>query len=499
MNYLVLFMVLAYEVLSIGVVGYILNKKQAELGGEKDLALGGRSLGTWAVGSSLVLIMLGSGHTTGTFEGAYSLGISQIWYLIAHGFLLVLVVLTTGVWARRMRITSIGDALNLMYGEKMAILAAATNIIVGIVVTSCETQAMAICINGITGLNLNVAVYISGAIGLFYIIIGGLNQNAKLNQFNIIVMYGGLILALIWIAKGLPGGNFDTVKSYYLENNLQNMLSFTGENGFIWKVALPSMLTPIFCHATGQSMLQSCAAAKNEKVIKRSALFVGPLNSIVGCISITLALTAKSMAEYRDLPAKTYTIRMLMDRLPNWLIALVLAALVAALLSSIAGFVMSSATILTNDYIKGIFRPNMTPKQTTTCIRVCLVLCIIVSTLLAQFLPPIIVLFVWLYSFLIPIFFLYYMGLWWKRSEKVAVISCVVPWLLACLWTFTSLPQVLHMEEIHQFYVIAVSSFAILTVGNLLVKGQRGYFHSEEWKNSEAYRIHMQEKAEGGV
>lgn len=81
----IILVVALYEIITIGGVGWLLNKKKSTAG-EQDFALGGRSLGTWAVGTTMCLTLLGSGHLTGTWEGALTLGGAQIWHVMANGF-----------------------------------------------------------------------------------------------------------------------------------------------------------------------------------------------------------------------------------------------------------------------------------------------------------------------------------------------------------------------------------------------------------------------------
>lgn len=244
-------------------------------------------------------------------------------------------------------------------------------------------------------------------------------------------------------------------------------------------------------------MLQTCAAAKNEKVLRRSALFVGPLNTIIGVFSCTFALTAKSMPQYANMSPKTYTVQMLVDMLPPWLLTLILGAFLAALLSSWAGFVMSSSTILVMNFIKEFFLPKMNEKQVTMWIRIMIVISVIIVISLSSAMPPVIMLFTWMFSFATPVFFLYISGLWWKRNQIVAILACVVPWILSSLWTFTPLAKLLGMENVAHIYLVLITSAIIIIVGNLITKGKVGYFRSEEYRSSEGYQEYLREQSHG--
>lgn len=494
--------VILYEFITIFVVSWYLNyrrkkKGEAEMTSD-EFAVGDRSIGIFGIAVTLVLIMLGSGHTTGTFEGVASYGLGQVWFILAHGVLLVVVCLGTGLWSRRMRISSIGEFCTLSYGHETAVLVAAVNVIITLGILSCELQAMGIIINGITGMPLNIGAIIGGIFGILYIIIGGLKQSAYLNMINMVIFYLSFVLAAIYIATQLPGNNYDTVQNYYISTGQETMLSFTGAKGFIWTVGMPSFLSAFFCHATGQSMIQTCASAKSEKTLRRTALFVAPLNTLIGAFSCTLALTAKALPEYRDLDAKVYTVKMLIDYLPAWLITMMLVAFIAALLSTAAGFTMAAATSLTMDYVKGLFIPDISSKKLVFVNRLLIFIVLVVGICFAQFLPPVLMLFAWLYSFGIPVFFIYIGGLWWKRSQAVAITTLIVPWVVASLWTFTSLPSALGMENVAVMWVILVTTIVVMCVGNFLARNaKKGYFRTEDWYKSEGYKEYLEEKRKG--
>lgn len=496
----VIIVVALYELLSICGVGYYISKKnkQKQETGEESFALGGRSLGTWAIGTTLCLTLLGSGHLTGTFEGALTLGAVQIWHVMANGFAMALGACTIYLWARRMRITTTGEIITKLYGEELAVIIAAVNIAVGWAVVSFETQAMGIIINSMTGLNLALCVGISSVVGFCYVVFGGTKQVALLNQINVIILYVGMFGALFFILKELPGANFDSVAEQYQTD--PNFLKFTGGAEHFLNIGIPVLIAPFFAHITGQQTIQTAASAKSEKALKRVAWFVGPMNVIIGAISICLALTARQMPEFADLSNKIVTTQMLISLLPDWFIAILFAAFVAALLSSYGGFLIGPSTIITVDFIKGLYKENMTAKEETRWIRIFILVGAIVCGIMAQCLPTIVLMFTWIYSFMIPVLFLYLFGFWWKRSLKVGMTAFLGSWIVANIWTFfPSLPEAIGLGNVHIAYVIVVISAAVMIIGNLITKGKPGYFKSDEWFQSEAYRIYLEEKAAGNA
>ena len=111
----VIVVVVLYEILTIGIVSWLIQRKKKTDGHEEGgFALGGRSLGTWAVGTTMCLTLLGSGHLTGTWEGCLSLGATQIWHVMANGFAMALGAVTIYCWARRIHRIIIRFTMHLM-------------------------------------------------------------------------------------------------------------------------------------------------------------------------------------------------------------------------------------------------------------------------------------------------------------------------------------------------------------------------------------------------
>ena len=75
-----------------------------------------------AVATTMALTVLGSVHILGVFEMAWFLGASAAWFGIAHVVLLTLVCLGTGLWVRRLGVTTVPQILERLYGVGMRLM-----------------------------------------------------------------------------------------------------------------------------------------------------------------------------------------------------------------------------------------------------------------------------------------------------------------------------------------------------------------------------------------
>jgi len=115
--------------------------------------------------------------------------------------------------------------------------------------------------------------------------------------------------------------------------------------------------------------------------------------------------------------------------LPTGLAGLVLAALVAALMSSIDSTLNSAATLVTLDFIKPMW-PRLTPRQTTWIGRAAILVFMVLSALVAPAIGGFEGLFHYLQTalaFLVPpVVVIFLFGLFWPRAGAGAAMATLL-------------------------------------------------------------------------
>ena len=127
MNTGILIAVLIYEIgIILGVGLWIARREAKHPKREGDFALAGRDLPVPVVAITLALTVLGTAHILGVFEMAWVFGAAAVWFSIAHVILLVLVCLSTGLWVRRLGLTTVPEILDMLYGRGTRLLVSCT-------------------------------------------------------------------------------------------------------------------------------------------------------------------------------------------------------------------------------------------------------------------------------------------------------------------------------------------------------------------------------------
>ena len=152
MKYGILIAVFIYELVIILGVGWWLTHREAgKRDQEGNFTLGGRSLPVGVVAATMALTVLGTAHILGVFEMAWFMGAAAVWFSIAHVILLVVVCLSTGLWVRRMGVTTVPEILENFFGKMTRIVVSC--VMAGVIwgILTLETQGIGIVIASMTG------------------------------------------------------------------------------------------------------------------------------------------------------------------------------------------------------------------------------------------------------------------------------------------------------------------------------------------------------------
>lgn len=486
MNYGVVIAVVIYElvvILGCAVWLKIKEKKQAAAPTDEDFALGGRNMGVIVLAPTIALTVLGSAHITGVFEMSYNMGAIAIWFSLAHVIMIVVACFGTGLWVRRLGVVTVPQIIKDMYGPGVAI--AISCVMAGQVwgVLTLECQSLGIVVSSLTGWNITQAVIVGGILGILYVVFAGMKQVGAVNVINATIMYIGLIIATIYVAGKLPGGNFDFIEEAIpnSEGGAEFMLSIFGNADLMITFAVGNIIAVTFCQSISQMLMQTMMSAKDEKTIKKSVWLAAPLNGMFGVFAVILGLAARALPEYSEYGAKLAATNMLVDMLPMWIAALLLAALLAAILSTFAMTALTSATIWVHDIYKGYINPDADEKKLANMTRILIIVLAAAALAVSVALPEILNAINWVFAWIVPVFWIVVFGLFWKRNSKVAGTALAVSWIFNVIWSLTPLPASIggFIGGLTNPYVTLILSLVILIIGNLACKGEPGYFKAQ--------------------
>jgi SSS family solute:Na+ symporter len=397
--------------------------------------------------------------------------------------------------------------MRMLFDDKVALLCVAVIAGQTFAILTMEVQALGIIFNGLTqnAVTTEVGTLIGAAFGLAYVLLAGMKEIGWVNMINTVVMYAGLILAAAFLGKflftGMPYDGYsgwDAVQAFFANppagveqpgpvpiDQYPNILGTGGLGGSFVTFGLATVIAITFAQGISQMGLQSAMAAKDEKTVVKSLWVAAPVNGLFGIFTALIGIAAFAAVNSGALtlpadaiPAKQAGLALLLDILPAWVVGILVAAFLGAVLSTFAITTLSLGNIFVNDiYLRR--HPNASEAVKTKWMRIFIVLAAVLAVLATLNKPEIVNGANWAFAWLAPIFWNVIYALFWKRNGKAALIVFVVSWLLVILWTYT--PFRVAIGEIPIPYItlaVSVVLGAILTAA--MPGGKPGYFKEQK-------------------
>ncbi len=370
--------VIAYLVVLTGIGYYVSFIKKREK--DDSLFLAGRSL-KWSsigftmwgtnVGPSMLIASASIGYTTGIVAGNFG------WYAFVFIFLLAFVFAPKYLGAN---VSTLPEFMGKRFGDSTRnILAWYTIVTVLISWLSLTLFAGGILVGQILNLPLWLSVIILLLISGFFTIAGGLKAIAYTNVFQMLLLIiVSLILTLVGINKVGGFGELmaNTPADYW------NLLRPSSDSTYPWiAIVLGYPVMGVWFWCTDQSMVQSVLGAKSLKQGQMGANFTGWLKILDVALFIIPGMACFILFPDLKNPDEAY-MTMVTQLFPHGMTGLVMAVLIAALVSTIDSALNSLSTVFTMDIFVKKHRPNATNKEIIKVGRLVTVMGAIISIIL---------------------------------------------------------------------------------------------------------------------
>ncbi|XP_054896237.1 sodium/glucose cotransporter 1-like [Poeciliopsis prolifica] len=366
-------------VLAVGVIAMV-RTNRSTVGG---FFLAGRSMVWWPIGASLFASNIGSGHFVGIAGTAAASGIAiggfewnALIVVVILGWIFVPIYIKAGV-------VTMPEYLKKRFGgQRIRIYLSVLSLFLYIFTKiSADMFSGAIFIQQALGLNIYVAVIALLAITALYTITGGLAAVIYTDTLQTIIMVIGSFI-LMGFAFNKVGGyeNFESSYMTAVPKNISNISAecyeprsdafhifrdpITGDlpwPGLVFGLTIQA--TWYWC--TDQVIVQRCLSAKNLSHVKAGCLLCGYLKLLPmflmvfpGMISrilypdVVACVIPEECQKYCGASVGCSNIaypKLVVDIMPNGLRGLMLAVMLASLMSSLTSIFNSASTLFTMD------------------------------------------------------------------------------------------------------------------------------------------------------
>lgn len=521
LNYIDYLVFGAYCALILGIGLWVSRDKGGKQKSAEDYFLAGKSLPWWAIGASLIAAnisaeqfigMSGSGFAIGLAIASYEWMAAVTLLLVGKYFLPVFInkgIYTIPEFVEKRFSTNLKTILAVFWIALFVFVNLTTVMYLG-------ARAMDTVIGTGDGSLMMVSILGLGLFAAAYSLWGGLSAVAWTDVVQVVLLViGGLVTTIIALQHVSPTGNiidgfihvFNTVPGKFsMIVSKGEIITPDGRDAW-WDLPGLSVLfgglwvANVYYWGFNQYIIQRTLAAKDLQESQKGIVLAAALKMIIPLIVVIPGIIAYVMnadpsghltQQSLDPSFVNAQGNIINDNAFPWLIrtfipaglkGLVMAALTAAIVSSLASMLNSTSTIFTMDIYRPYLNRNASDKQTVTVGRLSAAGALVIAMLIAPALGNLGQAFQFIQEYtgvVSPgILAVFIMGLFWKRATNNAAIWGVIASIPIAMY-FKVAPNgwseaavFANIPFLDQMFITALLSMAIIVViSHLEGKGQ---------------------------
>ncbi|MEU7703055.1 MULTISPECIES: sodium:solute symporter [unclassified Streptomyces] len=307
---------------------------------KSEFLVAGRRLGPWMYSGTMAAIVLGGASTIGGVGLGYKYGLSGAWMVFAIGLGLLALSVFFSARIARLKVYTVSEMLDLRYGGRAGVISGVVMWAYTLMLAVTSTIAYATIFDVLFDLPRTLAIVLGGTIVVAYSTLGGMWSITLTDMVQFVVKTIGVLLLLLPIAVVKAGG-FAEMKAA-LPTSYFEPLGIGGETIFTY------VLIYTFGMLIGQDIWQRVFTARTDKVARWGGTVAGTYCLAYALAGAVIGTAAKVL--YPKLPSADDAFATIVkDELPMGVRGLVLAAALAAVMSTSSGALIACATVANND------------------------------------------------------------------------------------------------------------------------------------------------------
>ncbi|MFT3797706.1 sodium:solute symporter [Microbacterium sp.] len=434
-----------------------------------DFLVAGRRLGPGFYTGTMAAVVLGGASTVGGVGLGYTYGISGMWLVVAIAVGIILLSLFFAGPIQRLKVYTVAQMLQLRYGVNATSASGIVMAMYTLMLTVTSTIAYATIFNVLFGTPRPVSIAIGAAIVIIYSSIGGMWSITLTDMVQFIIKTIGvffLLLPFAWFGAGGIDGIMerlgDAAPSYF-------DLGTIGVDTIVTYFVIYS-----FGMLIGQDIWQRVFTARTPRVARWGGTAAGVyclLYGVAGALIGTAAAVLLTDGEAKDDAYAAIAEKVL----PVGLSGIVLAAAVAAMMSTASGALIACATVTRADVVPFLSRllkrseadgaEGGNPEHEMRANRIYVVAIGVLATVIAMALSDVVTALTIAYDILVGGLLVPILGGFvWKRATGAGALAAMGAGTLATLVTM-AFTDVLANEPI---YVGLGASLAVYIAVSLM-------------------------------
>ncbi|OSC66784.1 sodium:solute symporter [Streptomyces sp. 4F] len=307
---------------------------------KSEFLVAGRRLGPGMYSGTMAAIVLGGASTIGGVGLGYQYGLSGAWMVVTIGLGILALSVFFSARIARLKVYTVSEMLDLRYGGRAGIISGVVMWAYTLMLAVTSTIAYATIFDVLFDVNRTLAIVLGGSIVVAYSTLGGMWSITLTDMVQFVVKTIGVLLLLLPIAVVKAGG-FGEMKDQ-LPTSYFDPLGIGGETIFTY------VLIYTFGMLIGQDIWQRVFTAGSDRTAKWGGTVAGTYCLVYAVAGAIIGTAAKVLYPKLASPDDAFA-TIVKDELPIGVRGLVLAAALAAVMSTSSGALIACATVANND------------------------------------------------------------------------------------------------------------------------------------------------------
>ena len=394
--------------------------------------------------SSAAATDIGGGFSIAMGGLGFTLGVSGSWMIAVSGLSIVMVsflmVPKVKRWSDRVKGLTTGDLFAARFDRKTGTLAAVVIGLSWFTFVGGQIIAGGKLLQVTLNMNLTLAVLVSGAVILAYTTMGGLKAVIYTDVFQMLVLMIGIVFIAVPIGLIEVGGWSVMAQQFSSSDSTKHLLDWSAVG---WRQMLGWFFAIFPVWFISIAAMQRIVAARDVKTAQRGFFLTGiPIEWPLFAIGSTMiGLFARYLIPDLTDP-ELATPMIIMQLLPAGIAGLVVAAYIAAVMSSADSCLMGPVAIFTNDIYKRYIKPDSSELHLVRVARYATLILGILAIVTAYLIPNVLDLILYAYTFGSAGIFFPMLGLlfWKKTTAKGAFWSMLLGGSSAVIYSIIGEP-----------------------------------------------------------
>ena len=435
----------------------------------QDYFLAGKALPWWAIGASLIAANISAEQIIGMSGSGYAIGLAIASYewmaaftLLLVGKFLLPIFLKTGIY-------TMPQFLAQRYDNRVKTVMALFWLGVYTLVNLTSILWLgALAINTVAGIDLTMGLVALGVFAVAYSLYGGLRAVALTDIIQVILLVmGGLMIS--WILLDQVGNGTGVLGGFNaLTQQAPDKFHMILQEGHPHYMSLPGLsvliggmwVMNISYWGFNQYIIQRALAAKSVDEAQKGIAFAAFLKLLMPVIVVLPGIAMFVLAPDLSAPDKAYPSAM--NLLPVGIKGLVFAALLAAIVSSLASMCNSISTIFTVDVAPSLGMESDGGVQSVTLGRIVAIVAMGIAMVAAK---PLLGNFEQAFQYIQEFtgFFtpgivaIFILGLFWARTTATAALIAAIASAALSLYFKLAWPELPFMDRVGLVFLLCVA------------------------------------------